>query len=451
MSTFSKRRRVTAGLLTALVFAGGLLVSQTGISAAGTSHAATRAHTVSKAGAAVCKGTKTTLVLFIHYNLFETQYYKLLASGFEAANPCVTIREDIVPAAEEYTKFATLVAGGDPPNIYVDYDGYGVLSMGELVPIDYQAMGVSKAQLESEYVSPGVFNDFTKNGQIYGVPEELSDYNAFVNKSYFTAAGLSLPKTWAQVCADGPKMQVKNGSGTVTRDEVAFPVNFPAGLILVMNAIASEFGKPLFNASGTQSNLTSAPVVAAFQMVQNLVYKCDAFDPSLGGTTATIERTLFAQGSTVMVLDVGSWFTTSPTKKVQSEDAVTPYPTQAGRPSFSPDYQNDWTVQAGTSNQALTWKYIRYITQNLGKYAFSLGLYSGQKNLASTNTAKTLPYWKSVWVPTLATGVYLPSLLHGTQISVDVSDAYESIILNDANVKQTLASANSQIQLLLNH
>jgi maltose-binding protein MalE len=245
-------------------------------------------------------------------------------------------------------------------------------------------------------------------------------------------------------------MLVKNSSGTVTRDEVAFPVNFATGLILVMNAIASEFGSPLFNSSGTKSNLTTAPVVAAFQMLQNLVYKCHAFDPSLGGTTSTIERTLYAQGSTAMVFDVGSWFTSSPTKKVQSETVVTPYPTQPGRPSFSPDYQYDWTVQAGTANQALSWKYIRYITQNLGKYAFSLGLYSGQKSLASTTTAKTLPFWKSVWVPTLATGVYLPPLLHGTQIMADLNDAYESIILNDTNVKQALTSANSQIKPLLN-
>ena len=138
MSTFWKHRRLTGGVLTALIFAGGLLASQTGTSAVVTaSHTATKAHTVSVAtGATSCKGTKTTLVLFIHYNSFETQYYKLLASGFEAKNPCVTIREDIVPAAEEYTKFATLVAGGDTPNIYVDYDGYGVLSMGELAPIE---------------------------------------------------------------------------------------------------------------------------------------------------------------------------------------------------------------------------------------------------------------------------------------------------------------------------
>ena len=322
--------------------------------------------------------------------------------------------------------------------------------MGELAPINYQAMGVTKAQLESEYVSPGVFNDFTKNGQIYGVPEELSDYNAFVNKSYFAAAGLSLPKTWAQVCADGPKMQVKNSSGTVDGDEVAFPVNFPAGLILVMNAIASEFGEPLFNASGTQSNLTKGPVVAAFQMVQNLVYKCHAFDPSLGGTTATIERTLFAQGSTAIVLDVGSWFTTSPTKKVQSEDAVTPYPTQPGRPSYSPDYQNDWTVQAGTANQALSWKYVRYITQNLGKYAFSSACTLDRRTLRplprQRRSRTGSPSGYRLWLRAYICRRYSTA----RRSAADINDAYESIILNDANVSRH-SSANSQIQLLLNH
>ncbi len=448
MSTFWKRCRVIGGVVLA---ATGLLVGQASTSEASTAHTGAGVYAPIKADTAnACTGTKSSIVLFKHYNSFEKEYNKLLVSGFEGQNPCVTVKEDIVPAAEEYTKFATLVAGGDAPNVYVDYDGYNVLAENELAPVNYTALGVSKAQLESEYISPTLFNDFSKNGTLYGVPEELSDYAAFVNKSYYTAAGLSVPKTWNQVCADGPKMLVKNSSGTVTRDEVAFPVNFPAGEILVMNAIATEFGEPLFNNTGTKSNLTSGPVVAAFQMLQNLVYKCHADDPSLGGTTATIERTLYGQGSTAMVLDVGSWFTTSPTKTVQTETVVTPYPTEPGRPSVSPDYQYDWTVQKGTGNQAISWKYIGYITQKLGGYAFGLGLYSGLKSLSGTTTAKTLPFWNSVWVPTLATGVYLPSLLHGTQISTDLGDAYESIILSDANVKQALASANGQIEPLLN-
>ncbi len=448
MLTLRPRSRVTVGVVLATTT---LLVGQVSISEASATYTDASVHTtVTPDTTQACTGNKSTIVLFKHYNSFEAKYNKLLVSDFEAQNPCITVKEDIVPAAEEYTKFATLVAGGDAPNVYVDYDGYSTLAQNELIPINYTALGISKAQLESDYISPALFNDFSKNGTLYGVPEESSNYAAFVNKSYYSAAGLSVPTTWNQVCADGPKMLVKNGSGTVTRDEVAFPVNFPAGEILVMNAIATEFGEPLFNSNGTKSNLTSNAVVAAFQMLQNLVYKCHADAPSLGGTTATIERTLYAQGSTAMVLDVGSWFTTSPTKTVQKESVVAPYPTEPGKPSISPDYQYDWTVQQGTSNQAAAWKYIGYVSQKLGAYAFSLGLYSGLKSLGNTTTAKTLPFWNSVWVPALKTGVYLPSLLHGTQISADLGDAYESIILSDANVKQALASANSQIEPLLN-
>jgi multiple sugar transport system substrate-binding protein len=402
------------------------------------------------AGSTSMASTKTTIVLFKHYNSFEKAYDQQIITGFEAKNPGVTVREDLVPPAEEYTKFVTLVAAGDPPNVYVDYDGYGVLAENELAPVDYKALGVSgRAQLASEYISPSLLNDFTKDGVLYGVPEELSNYDAFVNKSYYTAAGLSVPTTWNQVCADGPKMLKKNGSGTATQEEIALPINFPAGMILVMNAIADEFGGPLFNSSGTVSNLTSAPVVAAFQMVQNLVYKCDAFVPSLGGGVATIERTLYSQGSTAMVLDVGSWFSTSPPAKVQHETVVTPYPTVPGHPAVSPDYQYDYTVQKGTSDPALSWKFVQYL-QTLGGVAFKLGLYSGLKSLGSTPTAATVPFWSSVWVPTLKTGIYLPSLLKGNEITTYLGDAYASIIDNRANVKQALTTANSEIEPLLN-
>jgi hypothetical protein len=68
----------------------------------------------------------------------------------------------------------------------------------------------------------------------------------------------------------------------------------------------------------------------------------------------------------------------------------------------------------------------------------------------SAFVAKTTPFWRPVWLPSLENGSPQVSLTHSTQIYDILNVAYSDIVLNHANVKSALSQAQQQIVPLLN-
>lgn len=154
-----------------------------------------------------------------------------------------------------------------------------------------------------------------------------------------------------------------------------------------------------------------------------------------------------------MLLDAGSWYTPELTGQyptVWHQTTVVPYPTVPGRPSVSPDYGYAYTVPAAAPNQSLDWQYVHYLQFETAYDFKTNSLYPGLKSLSNAPATKKIPFWSTVWEPTLAKGTYLPLLINGSQISVDIGNAWDSILLSHANVVSTLRSANSAITPLLN-
>jgi multiple sugar transport system substrate-binding protein len=402
-------------------------------------------------------GTKTvTVTLLKNYDTSDTIFNNTIVTQFEAANPGIKIALDRPPTTAAPT-FETLVAGGGNPNIVYRAGGADVaapMDEGALIPLDYKAMGLSGYnQLVSQYNNPQLVSSLSYKGVQYGFPEQVSDYGAFINKAQYSAAGLSIPTTWAQVCADGPKLLTMK-DGVVTHEELGLPVDFGA-ILNIMGALAVEFGSPLFNSSGTKSYLTSKPVVHAFQMVQNLVYKCHAASPALTGTVPASERVQYGQGKASMVLDVGSWYT--PTLQdvypsVWKQTTVTEYPSNPGAPHVSVEYEYEYVVNRSAGDPAATWKFMQFLhTEKVAEEALTLGgLYYGLKSEAGFVAKQNYPFWDTVWAPSLKVGVFLPELVNLDQIDTDLTDTYVKIITTDANVTSALAGLQSQIAPLLN-
>ncbi len=255
------------------------------------------------------------------------------------------------------------------------------------------------------------------------------------------------------MCADGPKLLTMK-DGVVTHEELGLPVDFGA-ILNIMGALAVEFGSPLFNSSGTKSYLTSTPVVHAFQMVQNLVYKCHAASPALTGTVPASERVQYGQGKASMVLDVGSWYT--PTLQdvypsVWKQTTVTEYPSNQGAPHVSVEYEYEYVVNKSAGDPAAVWKFMNFLhTEKVAEEALTLGgLYYGLKSEAGFVAKQNYPFWDTVWAPSLKVGVFLPELVNLDQIDTDLTDTYVKIITTDANVTSALAGLQSQIAPLLN-
>ncbi len=408
----------------------------------------------SSAGQPTAKSSQhITITWLSHYNSFSQKFKQNLAKKFEKLHPNVTVKLITPQTGLVFAKYQALSAGGQAPDVYEMSSTYAAELFNDhaLAPIDYKAMGVSNyQQLAAEYI-PGILSAYQYHGALYGIPQEYANYQMWINAADFHAAGIfQLPTTWTQVIQDAAKL-TKSQGGVVKADEISLPINFSEAEYLIIDAMARELGQPLFNNSGTKAYLTSPAAVKVFTTLQDLV-QSGAFVPALNGTTPAFERNLYGENRSAILLDAGSWY--APTlqqsyPQVNKDSVVEPYPTFPGHASANDTYGYAFIVSKTAAHQSWDWKFVHFLQQQ-GPAYFKLGLYTGLKSLNSSPAAKSQPFWLSKWVPSMAQGHYMVSLIHGTQIFDFIGTAYDNIILKHANVQQTLASTQKEVEPLLN-
>jgi ABC-type glycerol-3-phosphate transport system substrate-binding protein len=396
--------------------------------------------------------SKITLTYLTHFNAAPgTTIDGQIIAMFEKEHPGVVVQQIEEESGTEQAKYETLAAAGEYPNVYDmnSTDAGSIIDTGEASPVDFAAIGYKSQSAFLNTYLPGSAAAYVLNGTLYGIPEEVSNYGAWVIPGDFTAAGVPVPTTWDQVCADGPKL-LKMSGNKIVQEEVALPTNLSEAQAIFFDAVSREYGSSDFNLIGTKSYLTSPSVVAAATMLQNLVYKCHAAVPSLNSSAQGADRTIYWDGNAAMMLTAGTWETgpAATYPKVKSEQA---YPYPAGPHGTDNDlYGLAYVVPKKASNQSLSWQLAEALAAPGTTWLKEFGLFTGSKASASSPLAKVVPEWGTVWTKLYSTGVYLENLTHGDQIDSIIGSALDSILLGDANVKSTLSSANSQIAPLLN-
>jgi ABC-type glycerol-3-phosphate transport system substrate-binding protein len=329
----------------------------------------------------------------------------------------------------------------------------GLLSRQVLAPIDYKAFGVADSKaLASNYIS-GVLSGYTLSKQVYGVPEEFSNYGNWVNVKAFKEAGLEVPKTWDEVCKDGPKM-LKTSNGKVVQQEIVLPTNLSASQVFVLDAIAHEYGSSLFSTDGKHSNLKAPGVQQAVSMLQDLVYKCKASVPTLNSGTQGADRIVYGSGQAAMLLTGGSWYLGSLQqqypKVAPPASAAYQYPTVPGHAPSSTGYGYAWVVPKASKNQALAWQLVKALSDAGDKFFDQMGLFNGTNSVATSPAATKQQFWTSTWKPSLSNSNYAVGLTNSGQVYDIIGNAFTDVILHHADVKSALAQADQQIEPLLN-
>lgn len=113
------------------------------------------------------------------------------------AHPEITIVEDVLPDTSCYTKIKTLAAGNELPDLFVMRgDLLDMLVSSNLVGSIDQDIN-SDSEWKNGFL-PGVFDVFTKDGKIYGVPTSCkSTALAFYNEEILKECGINeFPKTF---------------------------------------------------------------------------------------------------------------------------------------------------------------------------------------------------------------------------------------------------------------
>ncbi|QDZ15674.1 ABC transporter substrate-binding protein [Humibacter ginsenosidimutans] len=136
-------------------------------------------------------GGKVT-VSFRTWDTNAAAAYKTSFAEFHKKNPDITVKVDVVPWANYFTKLRTDIAGGSADDIFwingSSYNSYA--SNGDLIDIN-KMYGSDFSTVKKTWVS-GVVDQFTQDGSLWGVPQTSDGGIAlYYNEDLLKAAGLS--------------------------------------------------------------------------------------------------------------------------------------------------------------------------------------------------------------------------------------------------------------------
>jgi ABC-type glycerol-3-phosphate transport system substrate-binding protein len=196
-----------------------------------------------------------------------------LTSEFEKADPGVTVQ--LVSEPDYGTlleKEEAAVAAGNPPTMGQAYENWAATfaGSGAIVPLATYINGkdgVSSAQQKQFWAS--VWDDlYLPDGKIWMWPFNKSDYVVYYNATMLKKDGLSVPATWAQWAADGPKIthgpywEESMATGTLSAPE--------NGTYLYLSMVRAYGGSWT---KGAKPTLDTKAAVTALSVLQGMVKK----------------------------------------------------------------------------------------------------------------------------------------------------------------------------------
>src|SRR5260370_38760209 len=154
-------------------------------------------------------------------------YTSVFLPGYQQLHPNVTIQHEAVPNVEQklLVEFATNAA----PTMFEANANtlQALMSKGVLSAVPPEVWSATSVEgMLSKYYMPKVMNVLTRDGQLYGIPNQMNASSRMINTRLFAAAGLDplkdAPKTWDAVAALTPNLTIRYSARQITHKAVEF-------------------------------------------------------------------------------------------------------------------------------------------------------------------------------------------------------------------------------------
>ena len=193
----------------------------------------------------------------------QEETLKKMVEVFESKNPGVKVDVQLTGYNVYFTKLATQVGGGNPPDVFEMNMENFLAYMLRGACADLSGLGIA-----ADNYSEGTLSAVSSEGKLYAVPMSFSTCLLFYNKALFDQAGVGYPTdswTWADIQAAAEKIaalgedmwgvyqpitynefykSVKGNGGSLLADDYAsFTVNSPANVEVLDAMLARVRGE----------------------------------------------------------------------------------------------------------------------------------------------------------------------------------------------------------------
>lgn len=378
---------------------------------------------------------------------------------FKQENPNVEIEYVLGPGDDiQYlTKLTTALAGGEGPDCFnlLSMSAGRLLETNSVAPLDLGVLGYSSIEEVEKLYVPGTLGGLIKDGKLYALPSEVSNYALFVNTKAFQDAGLDpdkdSPKTWDELIPLAQKLnKVENGKLVFRAFDFTYgSADDVTSGPFTLAGMAYQLGGTILNEEGTESTVNTEPWVRSLQFIQDWVYK-----EKLGDPTLTVAFIGFYEGSVGMVFS-GSWYI--PYIKDQGSPVyetftVKPSPRwkDAVNNTGSVLYAYGLFVNANTTpeKQKACAQLIKELSGHPEEYLSEAGLLQPTIALTESETFKNTPHL-DVFLKDMEGTPYWPTHPKSFEIHDVLLRALQRVVTDQQPVQESLDQAKQEMDEVL--
>lgn len=409
--------------------------------------AATQAPTATQAPAATEAPTAepVNLTMSVWGSDLDVQVYQQRLDLFTAKNPNITVKLNYIPA--DYSqKVQTMIAGGTSPDIIeLAEDVHSYSSKGQIISLN-DFIAKDGIDLKARYgETGGLTTAYSRDGNLYAMPDRGGALILFYNKDMFDKAGLSYPTkdwTWVEFLNAAQKLTLRDGD-KVTQYGWAAGGWWPWWMSFIyMNggAVLDASGQPVIN---------SPEAVEAIQFYNDLVYKYKVApspdDYANLGTNSP--DPLFAQGKVAMSA-TGFWGIGGLKDATFNWDIA---PLFKNKVNATVVFGSGFAISKDCKNPEAAWKVIEFLTNEEGQAPIVTALEDAPANISVLNSDAFLKAsWSAKPINMAALGdsanaaFALPLTPKWNEMQALFDTNLGEVFANRAEVKATMDSLQQQ-------
>jgi len=400
-------------------------------------------------------GGKQTISFLTHWSPPQVKMLQDAAAAFSSQNPDVTVEVRAVPFGNLLSTLRTQGQSPNGPTIAGIYD----LWLPELVRDGLAApAGQTWADDVEANWPANLAGDVTKDGKVYGYPNEVDLYALNYNKRLFAEAGVSAPPTtWDELVEAAGKLTKRDGD-RITQQGFGVITSWPAGSVHPWLSLVASNGGALLD--GTTPKLTDPKVSAATELYKQLV-DAKVTDPAMSTANANTTGPYldsFANGKTAMLIMANWWQSSLKQSMGERYDdvGVAPIPVGPdGTKAASVSYA--WlTMVNGKASQAkqdAAWKFLAYLngpesgkngSSAMGDILLSMGILPSRTSDLEAHEADLADPFLKAYIDELPNAVPFPTVLGGEEMTVAIQKHLEEVVFGRADAAAAMEAAQSE-------
>jgi len=398
---------------------------------------------------------QVTVTVWMHNHEPRVAIDEELIAQFMEENPNIVVEYEIID--DFITALQTALASGAGPDVFNQFTLFNAqfYAQGILAPVDPVAMGYETIEdVYDRYGEDGVGEVVLAgdifNGELYGVPTELSNYACYSNDDLFAEAGLDpatdFPTTWEEMIDVAQQLTIRDDNGVLVQRGFDFNWSSNIYMMLHFDPMVQQLGDSMIDEETYTAHINTPEVARVMQYWSDWVNEYE-----LGGPEYTTSRDAFNAGEQAIECTFGNWGTPA------MDEAGINYSIH-NIPRFA-DAVNDigfatfayyLQVNANSSRevQEASWKLISYLTSEPGRYLNEAALFQPVAEYTATDefaNNEIMP----IFMDELVRGKYHPRFAGFSEVGDALGRARDRVILGGEDIETVLQDAEDEINAIL--